>query len=125
MTTSGLNCPPLKVGVVGAGMMGLSHLRIYDTLKGVEIVGVMDADGARARQAAGTYSCPVVESLDEMASRAQAVSVAVPTTEHASTALPLLEAGISCLVEKPLALSRIECEELIAASERSLSLIHI
>ena len=97
--------------------MGLSHLRVYESLKGVELVGVMDSDADRAANAARTYGCRVIDTLDEMASHAEAVSVAVPSSHHATTALPLLAAGISCLVEKPLALDETECLSLIDASE--------
>lgn len=108
----------LRVGVVGAGTMGMSHLRIYDSMKGVELVGVMDADSAQAAQAAAAYDCAVISSGEEMASTADAVSVAVTSVNHAAVGVPLLQAGVACLVEKPLAPDEQSCRDLIEAAER-------
>jgi predicted dehydrogenase len=108
---------PLKVAVVGAGQMGSNHLRIYAGLKGVELVGVVDADLDRARDAADRYGCRAFASVDEVAGEIDAASVAVPSSSHAEVAGRLLEQGVHCLVEKPLATTEAECEALIAAAE--------
>ena len=112
---------PVRVGVIGAGQMGSNHLRIYGGLKGVELVGVVDADAACARQAAARYDCRAFASAQEMAGEIDAATVAVPSSRHADVAGPLLEQGVHCLVEKPLAITEADCEALIHA----LSLIHI
>lgn len=54
---------PVRVGVVGAGQMGAHHLRIYGGVKGVELVGVVDAEPARAQLAAARYRCRVFASV--------------------------------------------------------------
>jgi len=99
--------------------MGSNHLRIYAGLKGVELVGVVDADRARAQQAAARHDCGAFASAQEMASEIDAASIAVPSTLHADVAGPLLEQGVHCLVEKPLATTEGDCEALIRASEAS------
>jgi virulence factor len=114
----------VRVGVVGAGRMGSHHLRIYSGLKGVELVGVVDEQAARARDAAQRYGCRVFASALQMAAEIDAASVAVPSSLHADVAGGLLEQGVHCLVEKPLAVTEAECEALIeAARSRDLVLL--
>lgn len=96
--------------------MGSHHLRIYGGLKGVELVGLVDADDALARNAAARHGCRVFESIEEMAGEIDAATVAVPSSLHADVAGRLLERGIHCLIEKPLAVTEEECETLIAAA---------
>ena len=97
--------------------MGSNHLRIYAGLKGVELVGLVDGDPARARQAALHHGCRVFASPEEMAQEIDAASIAVPSSLHADIAGPLLEQGVHCLVEKPLATSEADCDALIRAAE--------
>lgn len=108
---------PIRVGVVGAGQMGSHHLRIYEGVKGVELVGVVDAQAPRAHEAAMRYGCRAFTSPEEMAKEIDAASVAVPSSLHADVAGRLLEQGVHCLVEKPLAVTEAECEALIEAAE--------
>lgn len=112
-----MTAAPLRVAVVGAGQMGSNHLRIYSGLKGVELVGVVDADRARARAAADRFGCRAFASIDEVAGEIDAASVAVPSTLHAEVGGRLLEHGIHCLIEKPLAPTEADCEALIAAAD--------
>ncbi|HET8550400.1 MAG TPA: Gfo/Idh/MocA family oxidoreductase [Bryobacteraceae bacterium] len=91
---------PVRVAVVGAGSFGRNHLRVLRQLDGVVVAGVTDTDPARAEAAAAEFGCPV---LREVTGAADAAIVAVPTTAHAAATLPLLEAGLDVLVEKPIA----------------------
>jgi predicted dehydrogenase len=111
--------PPVRVGVVGAGQMGANHLRIYGGVKGVELVGLVDADPARAQLLAARHGCRVFASAGELAGEIDAASVAVPSSQHAEVAGQLLEQGVHCLVEKPLAVTPEDCEALIRAAESS------
>jgi predicted dehydrogenase len=99
--------------------MGMNHLRIYGGLKGVELVGFVDADPARAQLAAARHGCREFASAQELAREIDAASIAVPSSLHAEIAGPLLEQGVHCLVEKPLATTETECEALIAAADSS------
>ena len=110
---------PVRVGVIGAGRMGANHLRIYSGLKGVELVGVVDADAACAQAASARYGCRVFGSAQEIAGEIDAATIAVPSSLHAGVAGPLLEQGVHCLVEKPLATGEADCEALIAAADTS------
>lgn len=109
----------LRVGVVGAGRMGTNHLRIYSELKGVQLRGVLEPDDARAEAAVARFDCRRFRTLEEMAEDVDAASVASPSSHHASDALQLLEAGVHCLVEKPLATTEADGLALIDAAARN------
>jgi predicted dehydrogenase len=106
--------------VAGAGAFGRNHARVYRELQqqgeGVMLVGVLDTNAARARTVAGQFGVPAFSSLEEMIAVAQpnAASVAVPTTSHLEVARTLMQAGIDVLIEKPLAPSLEEADELIS-----------
>jgi predicted dehydrogenase len=94
----------LRCGVVGVGRMGQHHARVYANLPGCRLVGVVDASPERRQQIADKFDTEAFESVEQLiAAGVDAVSVAVPTTFHQKEATPLLERGIACLIEKPLA----------------------
>ncbi len=116
--------PPLRVAVVGAGQMGSQHLRIYSALKGVELIGLVDFDDARAAAAVARFGCRRFASVAELSPEIEAASVAVPSALHAEVAGQLLDGGVHCLVEKPLATTETDCRALVdAASARDLVLM--
>jgi UDP-N-acetylglucosamine 3-dehydrogenase len=94
----------LRTGVIGVGVMGKNHARLYSELPGVELIGVADMNEASAHSTALNYGCKgytdYTELLDE---RPDAVSIAVPTNLHKKVALDAINRGISVLVEKPFA----------------------
>ncbi len=109
---------PVRVGVVGVGSMGVNHARVYDTLKGAELVAVVDDDPARAAQVVEIYGGEVYPSIDQLAGRVDAVSVVAPSVLHAEIGCRLLEMGIDCLIEKPLATSLEDGHRLVDAADR-------
>jgi predicted dehydrogenase len=109
----------LRVGVVGAGMMGRNHLRTWSRMKGVELVGLHDVDAQARETAAGQYGCRAYDDLDRLASEVDALTIAAPSSLHAAVAVPLLQRGVHCLVEKPLATTEADCWSLIAAAAAS------
>jgi predicted dehydrogenase len=92
-----------RIAVVGAGSFGRNHLRVIHQSPHAELAGVFDLDESRAKQAAETYSCPVFDSLDELAGKADAAVVATPTISHADIGCKLMALGLDVLVEKPIA----------------------
>jgi predicted dehydrogenase len=115
----------LRVAVAGAGAFGRNHLRVYRELEtagqGVALVAAVDPDATRAAEAAAKYSIPVFASVDELLAadlKLDAASVAVPTVHHHAVALQLLDAGTDLLVEKPLAASLAEADDLIRIAEK-------
>src|SRR3954447_12882250 len=94
----------LRVGVIGAGVMGTNHARVLAGLPDVLLVGVVDplpAHRARATELAG---CRTFAALDEMiAEGIDAVTIAAPTHLHHEIALACIARNIHVLVEKPIA----------------------
>jgi predicted dehydrogenase len=106
--------------VAGAGAFGKNHLRVYRELEaagfGVALVAAVEPDGARAAEHAAQYGIPVYSTVDELLSAdlgLDAATVAVPTVHHHVVASALLDAGLDLLVEKPLAASLAEADDLI------------
>jgi len=117
---------PLRVAVVGAGAFGRNHLRVYSELSGAELVAVVDHDATMASAAGEKYGIPSFTSVDEMLAaelHLDAASICVPTIRHLDAARPLLAAGVDLLIEKPLAPSLADADELIALAARHNRLI--
>jgi len=112
---------PLRVAVVGLGMMGRNHLRVWEAAEDVEVVAVADPEpAALARVTAGrqlrTYEDPERMFAEE---KLDLVSVVAPTSLHLPVTLAALRAGANVLVEKPIAATREEAVAMIAAAEEA------
>jgi len=83
-----------------------------------ELTGIFDLDTAKAQATAQEFGCRAYESLEELSGHAQAAIVAVPTMAHRDVACRLLDAGLDVLVEKPIATTVAEAEEMNAAALR-------
>jgi predicted dehydrogenase len=109
----------LRIAVVGVGHLGRHHARILASLRGAELVAVVDKQRARAVEiAAANGTRPFVDYRDVLG-RVDAVTLAVPTELHHEIALPFLSSGVPVLVEKPMARSLEEADEMIAAAEHA------
>ena len=111
----------LKVAVIGVGAMGRNHVRVYYELPGVQLVGVSDLDGNAAAAATRLYSTKTFtdyrQMLDE--TKPDAVTIAVPTEHHRETALEVINRGIHVLIEKPIASTVEEGQEIIDAAAQA------
>lgn len=97
---------PLPVAVIGVGRMGKHHARTFNKLDLSRLVAVVDDDEERAETVADEYGCRAftsVQALLDACPEVRAATVAVPTKFHADSAYPLLEKGVACLIEKPIA----------------------
>jgi predicted dehydrogenase len=108
---------PIKVAVIGAGVMGKNHLRTYKNLSCFELVGVYDIFAEAAKNAADMFGIKAFSSLEEVAANVDAVSVVTTSVTHAEVGEFFLNKGIHCLMEKPLATTESECQRLIAAAK--------
>jgi predicted dehydrogenase len=116
----------IRVAVVGAGQFGRNHVRVWRDLESVELGGIVDTNVERARQVAAEFGTRVIPDIDALwAAGVQAVSLAVPTKEHARIGCRLLDAGIDVLVEKPMATSIDEADQLIASAKRSRRILQV
>jgi predicted dehydrogenase len=107
----------LRVGVIGVGHLGRHHARILSSLDGVELVAVVDINRTRAEEVAAANGTRALYDAGALQGQVDAVTVAVPTEQHLAVVRPFLHAGVSALVEKPMARSVGEADAMIAAAE--------
>lgn len=107
----------VRLAVVGAGHFGRRHARILSAAPGVRLEAVADVDPRVAARVAAECGARPETDAGALPGRVDAVTVAVPTDAHCAVAVPLLERGISVLVEKPMARSPAEADAMIAAAE--------
>ena len=110
---------PLRIAVIGVGHLGRHHARILSSLPGAELVAVVDAIGGRAAEVATVNRTRALTDYMELLGQVDAVTIAVPTELHREIALRFLEARVPVLVEKPMARSIGEADELIAAAAKA------
>jgi UDP-N-acetylglucosamine 3-dehydrogenase len=120
----------LRAAVIGVGAMGQHHARVYNELSEVELVAVADLSENAANRVAKLYKVPSYSSYEELldAEDPDLVSIAVPTSLHHQTAIAVLEQGVHVLLEKPIASTLTEAQEIVRCAERSglcLSVGHI
>jgi predicted dehydrogenase len=116
---------PKRVAVIGVGHLGKIHARIYAENPASELVAVVDSDAGRAGEIAEEHGCRAVSDIAELPDDLDGVSVVVPTQYHAEVAVPLLERGLACLVEKPLAANLRDADAILAAAEGSGALLSV
>jgi len=110
----------LRVGVVGVGVMGSNHARVFADLPGVKLVGIADPEPKQRDFVASALGCgdfPDVESL--LTAGVDAVTIAAPTHLHRDIALTCIASGVHVLVEKPIASTVEEGRTIIAAARRA------
>jgi len=125
LRTSLTDHQPIHVAVVGVGAFGRNHARVYHKLEQegapVHLLGVVDPDTDRADALAREFGCRSFGSLEQLLATRQevhAASVAAPTVHHLSAARQLMEAGVDVLIEKPLATSLAEADQLVELAQR-------
>src|SRR5215831_5711627 len=111
---------PLRVGVVGVGVMGSNHARVFADLPGVTLVGVADPDSKQRDFVSRALGCPAFSGVEPLlANGVDAVTIAAPTHLHRELAFCCIERGVHVLVEKPIAPSVEEGHAIIAAARRA------
>lgn len=106
--------PAVRVAVVGAGVMGANHARVASRTPGVELVGIVELDAARRESLGTSMGIRTEPSIEDLLATEQvdAVIVATPTPFHHPVAARCLDAGLHVLVEKPIASTPEEGEDL-------------
>lgn len=115
----------MKVGVIGVGHLGQHHARIYANLPETVLAGVVDLDPAQAKKIATRQGVPCFSTYADLLQQVQAVSVAVPTSAHHSVVKDCLEAGVHVLVEKPIAVTLEEAQELVDCAKHHNLLLQV
>jgi predicted dehydrogenase len=114
-----------RVAVVGAGEFGRNHARVYREMENVEFVGVFDSDAAKAAAVSAEFQVRALNNLAELQGLADAASVAVPTVAHAQIGNELMRLGLDVLIEKPMASTLDEADDLIAAARRHQRILQV
>lgn len=115
----------VRVAVVGAGVFGREHARVYSELSGSQLVAVCDIEESGGRPVAEQYGAAFVSDYRELAGMVDAVSVAAPTEAHWAIVCDLLQAKIAVLVEKPIARTLDEADQMIEAANRSGAVLQV
>src|SRR3954463_8501971 len=108
---------PVRLAVIGSGIMGTNHARVATGLPGVELVAVVDPDRERSEKLAAAFGARAVTDVCELPSLVDAAVVATPTQFHAPVAHELITAGVDVLVEKPIAPDVETAQRLVDAAD--------
>ena len=114
---------PLRMGVIGAGGLGQHHVRILRDMPEVELVGFVESRTDRAEQIARDLGVRHVASIDALLGDVDAVTIVVPTPAHHEVAMAALSRGRHVLIEKPLATTLAEADELLATAKQNGCLV--
>jgi len=118
----------VRIGIVGVGHMGRLHAEKVSALAregGVVLDCVMDLDAGRAEAVARAVGTQGVKDLETLVARVDAVVVAVPTVSHFEVVERALRAGLDVLVEKPIAASLAEGEQLLALGQERHCVVQV
>ncbi len=111
---------PLRVGVVGVGVMGANHARVFADLAEVKLVGIVDSDPKQCALVAQSLACTGHADVEALiAAGVDAITIAAPTHLHRDLALTCIRHGVHILVEKPIASSVEEGHAILTAAQRA------
>ena len=115
----------IRVAVVGAGEFGRNHARVYREVAGAQLVGVLDQDLGRGEEIAQEFATTAFKGIEELRGKVDAATVAVPTIMHREIGCRLMEMGIDVLVEKPMASTVVEADNLLSAAKKSQRILQV
>ena len=111
---------PLKIGVIGVGVMGSNHARVLSEMAGIELVGIVDPEHKQREFVSRNVGCAEFDDLESLlASGVDAVTIAAPTHLHHDLALACISAGVHVMVEKPIAPTVEEGRAIVAAAHHA------
>ena len=113
--------PLVRLAVIGAGVMGANHARLASRTHGVALVAIVDVDEEKRTTLAAAMDVPHTESIDSLIATksVDAVVIATPTPFHHPVAAQCIDAGLHVLVEKPIASTVEEGEDLAARAQKA------
>ncbi len=115
----------IKTAVIGVGHLGQAHARVHASLEQAELVAVCDINEASGRAIAERHGTRFVRDYRELLDEVEAVSVGAPTVNHHEITLAFLEAGVHVLVEKPIARTLDEADEMIRLAESKKLILQV
>src|SRR5947209_6147365 len=115
----------LRIGVIGVGHLGKEHARILSGIPGIRLAGVADVNPAQAEAVAQRCGTRAYTDYTPLLTEIDAAVIAVPTSQHHAVACDVLRRGIPTLVEKPLAATQAQAEDLLALSRKHGALLQV
>jgi predicted dehydrogenase len=115
----------IRVAVIGAGHFGREHARVYARADNARLVAVCDTNEAAGRAVAEQYGARFSTDYRSLIDQIDAASVAVPTVRHHAITCDLLRAGVAALVEKPMACTTLEADEMIEAARPAKTVLQV
>ena len=105
----------IRVAVIGVGLMGQNHARVYTELPNCELVAVSDLDEEKAKAVASKFNCKYYTDHKELVEKekVEAVSIAVPTKNHKEVAIDVIKKNLNLLLEKPISNNVKDAEDII------------
>ena len=113
----------VRIGVIGAGALGFHHVRILRDLPQARLVGFYESRADRAAAVSQELAVRAYESLEALLDAVDAVTIVVPTPVHFQVAMAALSSGKHLLIEKPIAATLSEADELLAIAKGAGALI--
>jgi predicted dehydrogenase len=115
----------LRVGVIGTGKLGKQHVRVLKRVPEVEQVGCYDVIEERSRGVAAEFGVEAFSTVDALLAAVDAVSIVVPTSQHAEVSLQAIGRGKNLFLEKPIAGSVEEGERIVDAARSSQRILQV
>ena len=112
-----------RIGVVGAGSLGYHHVRLLRDLPNADFAGFYDIDATRVAAVQAELGATAAPSLAALLDRVDAVTVVVPTPAHHAVAKQALARGVHVLIEKPIATTLDEADDLLATARSTKALV--
>jgi predicted dehydrogenase len=111
----------MDVGVIGVGVMGRNHVRIYSELKSVDSLGIYDVNAEAAKALGEKHGATVYHSISELLDNSDAVSVVVPTQFHSQIVGEVFKKKKSVLIEKPICATSAEAKQLMKSAPEGIT----
>jgi len=115
----------IRVGVIGAGYLGKFHAEKYAGMEGVDLLGVVDIDEEKAAKIAEEFRTKAFKDHKDLLGKVDAVSIVVPTPQHFEISSDFLKHDVDILIEKPMATTLEEADELIRISESKNLIVQV
>ncbi len=115
----------IKVAVIGTGHLGKIHARIYNDMRGVDLIGICDTDAAKVNAYADEFKSTAYLDYRQLFKKVDAVSIATPTITHFKIARDFLKNNIHVLVEKPITPTMIEAQKLVKIARTKRNILQV
>ena len=113
----------VRIGVIGAGALGYHHVRILREVPGARLVGFYEVRPERATAVSTELGVPAFDAIERLLDAVDAATIVVPTPLHYGVAKAALERGKHLLIEKPIAATLAEADELVAIADRTGAIV--